>query len=58
MRTPLARVEITGPTALVTAAEAAAGDLRNASKITGELVFTSDDERDSIEVTAELAESD
>src|SRR5688500_17601368 len=37
MKAELSRVEISGPPALVDAAEAAAGDLRRAGKITGDL---------------------
>ena len=40
MRTPLARVEVTGPPALVEAASAAAADLRRAGHVQGDLVFT------------------
>jgi valyl-tRNA synthetase len=40
MRTPLSRVEISGPAEVVALAEKAAEDLRAAGKIEGELVFT------------------
>ncbi len=40
MRAELARVEVTGPEAIVRAAEKAAGDLRRSGRITGDLVFT------------------
>jgi valyl-tRNA synthetase len=55
MRAELTRVEITGPATLVAAAELAAADLRQAGKITGELVFTADDGVSEISVAAELA---
>lgn len=55
MRAELSRVEITGPEALVRAAEQAAGDLRKTGRIVGELVFTADDTATEIAVTAELA---
>ena len=54
MRAELTRVEITGPAALVDAAELAADDLRRAGKIAGDLVFTADDSTE-ISVAAELA---
>ncbi len=44
MRAELGRVEVSGPSALVAAAELAAEDLRRTGKITGELVFTGSDE--------------
>ena len=47
MRAELSRVEITGPEALVRAAEQAAGDLRRTGKITGDLVFTVDEAADA-----------
>ena len=53
MRAELARVEISGPEAAVTAAGLAADDLRSAGKIVGELVFTATDDHD-ISVVAEL----
>jgi valyl-tRNA synthetase len=56
MRAELSRVEVSGPAALVTAAEAAADDLRKAGKVTGELVFTTQDDLDELTVTAELAD--
>ncbi len=55
MRAELSRVEVTGPAALVSAAELAADDLRAAGKITGDLVFTST-EATELSVAAELAE--
>ncbi len=54
MRAELTRVEISGPAALVDAAELAADDLRRAGKIAGDLVFTADDSTE-ISVAAELA---
>jgi valyl-tRNA synthetase len=54
MRAELSRVEISGPAALVAAAELAAEDLKATGKITGELVFTPD-EATEIAVAAELA---
>ena len=56
MRAPLARVEITGPPALVEAASAAADDLRRAGHVQGDLVFTFADDATEITVSAELAE--
>jgi valyl-tRNA synthetase len=58
MRTPLARVEVTGPAAMVADAELAAADLRRAGNITGDLVFTADDEATEISVEAEIAEEE
>ncbi|MFL6022582.1 MAG: valine--tRNA ligase [Marmoricola sp.] len=54
MRAELSRVEISGPAALVAAAETAAGDLRKVGKIVGELVFTATDATE-LSVEAELA---
>ena len=48
-------VEISGPAALVAAAEGAAADLRRAGKITGELVFTPDESAQQLSVAAEVA---
>jgi valyl-tRNA synthetase len=56
MRAELSRVEIGGPEALVAAARQAESDLRQAGKITGELVFTPGD-GDELTVAAELAEA-
>ncbi|HWJ82256.1 MAG TPA: valine--tRNA ligase [Nocardioides sp.] len=56
MKTPLARVEITGPEKLVRDAECAADDLRAAGKIEGDLVFTVDDGLTDLSVNAEIAE--
>jgi valyl-tRNA synthetase len=55
MRHELTRVEISGPGALVDAAQTAEGDLRKAGKIVGDLVFTAT-EATELTVTAELAE--
>lgn len=55
MRAPLARVEITGPQALVDAAAQAADDLRKTGNIVGELVFTTDQAATELNVAAELA---
>ncbi len=55
MRAELSRVEISGPEALVRAAEQAAGDLRKTGKITGDLVFTVDESATELAVDAELA---
>ncbi|WP_205474964.1 valine--tRNA ligase [Nocardioides sp. SYSU D00038] len=54
MRAELARVEVSGPAALVEAAERAATDLRRTGRITGDLVFTPTDASE-ISVVAELA---
>ncbi|MFJ9316442.1 valine--tRNA ligase [Pimelobacter simplex] len=56
MKTPLARVEISGPEKAVKATESAAADLVAAGKITGELVFTVDADATELKVTAEIAE--
>ncbi len=56
MRAELSRVEISGPADQVAGVESAADDLRNAGKITGELVFRADADADGITVEAELAE--
>ncbi|MBZ5740904.1 valine--tRNA ligase [Nocardioides mangrovi] len=55
MRAELSRVEISGPEALVRAAELAADDLRKTGKITGDLVFTAVDGATELSVSAELA---
>ncbi|GAA4375007.1 valine--tRNA ligase [Nocardioides caricicola] len=55
MRAELSRVEISGPEALVRAAEQAEGDLRKTGRITGELVFRVDAGASELSVTAELA---
>ena len=55
MRAPLARTEITGPEALVRAAEQAQDDLRRSGTIVGDLVFTVDNEATELRVTADLA---
>jgi valyl-tRNA synthetase len=56
MRAPLARVEVTGPPALVEAASAAAADLRRAGHVQGDLVFTPSADAIEISVAAELAD--
>jgi valyl-tRNA synthetase len=55
MRAPLARVEVSGPAALVDAAALAADDLRRAGHVQGDLVFTATDATE-ISVVAELAD--
>ncbi|MFC4786888.1 valine--tRNA ligase [Nocardioides sp. MAHUQ-72] len=56
MRAELSRVEVTGPEALVRAAEQAADDLRKTGRITGDLVFTVAPDAEQISVDAQLAE--
>jgi valyl-tRNA synthetase len=56
MRAELAHATITGPEALVKAAELAAEDLRKSSRITGELSFVTDEAATELTVRAELAE--
>ena len=56
MKAELSRVEITGPSALLAGVESAADDLRRVGRITGELVFTPDEDAQEISVVAELAE--
>jgi valyl-tRNA synthetase len=58
MRAELSRVEITGPEALVRAAEQAADDLRKTGKITGELLFTPVDGATELSVAVDLAPTD
>jgi valyl-tRNA synthetase len=58
MRAEVARAEIFGPAALVTAAEAAVDDLRKVGKIVGELVFTPSPDASEITVVAELVPQD
>ncbi|GGO70680.1 valine--tRNA ligase [Nocardioides deserti] len=55
MRAELSRVEVSGPEALVRAAELAADDLRRSGKVTGDLVFTVDGSATELSVAAELA---
>lgn len=55
MRAPLSRVEITGPAALVEAAQQAQDDLRAVGTIVGDLVFVADESATELRVTAELA---
>jgi valyl-tRNA synthetase len=56
MRAELSRVDITGPEAMVRAAELAASDLRATGKVTGKLKFKVDESASEISVAAELAE--
>jgi valyl-tRNA synthetase len=56
MKAELARVEISGPPAMIAGVESAADDLRRAARITGDLVFTPDENAHEISVSAELAE--
>ncbi|QBX54315.1 valine--tRNA ligase [Nocardioides seonyuensis] len=55
MKAPLARVEVSGPTALVEAAAQAADDLRAVGNVVGDMVFTPDDSANELTVAAELA---
>jgi valyl-tRNA synthetase len=54
MRTELARVEFSGPAAVLDAVRSAETDLRNAGKVTGEVVYTETESGD-LSVTAEVA---
>ncbi|KRC46627.1 MULTISPECIES: valine--tRNA ligase [unclassified Nocardioides] len=56
MKTPLARVEVTGPQKAVHDAELASSDLVAAGKIVGDLVFTVDADASELKVSAEIAE--
>lgn len=56
MKTPLARVEVSGPEKAVRAAELAHRDLVAAGKIIGDLVFTVDESASDLTITAEIAE--
>ncbi|KRB79594.1 valine--tRNA ligase [Nocardioides sp. Root190] len=56
MKTPLSRVEVTGPERAVRDAEVATSDLVAAGKISGDLVFTVDADANEITVTAEIAD--
>jgi valyl-tRNA synthetase len=56
MKTPLARVEVSGPEKLVRDAESASADLVAAGKIVGDLVFTVVAEATELSVSAEIAE--
>jgi valyl-tRNA synthetase len=58
MRHELTKVRISGPEAMVRAAELAADDLRRTGKITGKLKFTVDETATELSVEAELAEVD
>jgi valyl-tRNA synthetase len=55
MRAEVTRAEVSGPAALVSAAEAAADDLRKVGKISGDLVFTEQADATELTVVAELA---
>lgn len=56
MKTPLSRVEVSGPEKAVRDAESASADLVAAGKITGDLVFTVDADATELTVSAEIAE--
>ncbi|HVK30428.1 MAG TPA: valine--tRNA ligase [Nocardioides sp.] len=56
MKTPLSRVEVSGPEKAVRDAESATPDLVAAGKITGDLVFTVDADATELRVVAEIAE--
>lgn len=56
MKTPLARVEVSGPEKLVRDAESASADLVAAGKIVGDLVFTVVADATELSVSAEIAE--
>ncbi len=56
MKTPLARVEVSGPEKAVRAAELARRDLIAAGKIVGDLAFTVDESASDLTITAEIAE--
>jgi valyl-tRNA synthetase len=58
MRAEVARAEVFGPETLLSAAEAAADDLRKVGKIVGELVFTARPDDTEISVVAELTPQD
>jgi valyl-tRNA synthetase len=58
MRTPLARVEITGPEPMVEAARRAEDDLRAVGSVVGDLVFSADPKATEISVSAEIAPED
>ncbi len=55
MRTPMTRVEITGPTAMIEAAAQASDDLRAVGTIVGDLIFTADEHLTELRISAELA---
>jgi valyl-tRNA synthetase len=57
MRAELSRVEIAGPADLVGWVRQAESDLRNAGKVTGELVLTESPDLTELEVSAQLAET-
>lgn len=56
MKTPLSRVEVSGPEKAVRDAESASADLVAAGKITGDLVFTVDADATELTVSADIAE--
>lgn len=56
MKTPLSRVEVSGPEKAVRDAESASADLVAAGKISGDLVFTVVADATELSVTAEIAE--
>ena len=58
MRHELTTVRITGPEALVRAAELAAADLRTTGRIPGRLQFTVDENATELPVDAQLASDD
>jgi valyl-tRNA synthetase len=58
MRHELTKVKITGPEAMVRAAELAADDLRNTGRITGKLKFSVDEGATELSVDAEVAPVD
>jgi valyl-tRNA synthetase len=57
MRTKLSRAEFSGPAVVLDAVRSAESDLRNAGKITGEVVYT-ETEDGELTVTAEIAAED
>jgi valyl-tRNA synthetase len=57
MRTELSRAEFSGPAAVLESVRSAESDLRNAGKITGEVVYT-ETESGELTVTAEIAAED
>jgi valyl-tRNA synthetase len=58
MRAELSRVELTGTPAMIDGIRKAEQDLRQACKITGDLVLTEDDGAEELRVDATLAETD
>ncbi|UDY24487.1 valine--tRNA ligase [Nocardioides sp. Kera G14] len=55
MRAELSSATVTGPTALVSAAEKAQGDLCRVAKVTGQMTFVVDDSLTELTVTADFA---